>query len=52
MSKIIISKDNLYGVINELGEIIIEPYYDEIREFSNGVAAVCKDSKSTYEFTI
>lgn len=45
---IIVKKDNLYGMINGQGEMIIEAKYENIRNFSNGFAAVCKDNKWGY----
>lgn len=30
------------------GQVIVEPYYDKIRKFVNGFAAVCKDDKWGY----
>lgn len=43
MSRIIVRDGELLGAINELGEIVIEPSYDDMKWFSNGYAAVCKD---------
>jgi TonB family protein len=37
--------DNRYGVINGNGDIIIQPKYDKILEFSEGLAGVQTDSK-------
>ena len=48
MIRIIVKKDNLYGVVNELGETVIEPSFKSMRRFSNGFAAVCKDDKWGY----
>lgn len=48
MNRIIIKKNHLYGVINQSGEIIIEPFYEEMNKFSNGMAAVYKNKKWGY----
>lgn len=48
MNMIIIKKDNLYGMIDENGEMIIKAEYQDMRNFSNGFAAVCKDDRWGY----
>ena len=40
---IAINKGGKWGFVNSIGEIIIEPSYDNAKSFSNGLAAVCKD---------
>lgn len=37
---------NLYGFIDTLGRIKIEPIYNEVRNFSEGCAPVCKYNKN------
>ena len=36
-------RDGLWGFVDEDGEEVIAPAYDQARSFSGGVAAVCKD---------
>lgn len=48
MTPIIIKENNLYGLVNRAGEVIIEPQYQDIRNFANGFAAVCKNNKWGY----
>lgn len=48
MQKIIIKENNLYGVMDETGKVIVEPFYDLIHEYANGYAVVCKDEKWGY----
>lgn len=40
--------DEKWGFINENGDIIIEPKFDEARDFSNGFAVVVSDFKQSY----
>lgn len=44
MNRIITKKGNLYGVMNESGQIILEPSYDYISEFNPWGYAVVKKS--------
>lgn len=48
MSKIIVKKGDLYGLMNVEGKIVIEPSYENMRGFVNGFAPVCKDDKWGY----
>lgn len=41
----LISKNGVMGLINRNGEMIVEPKYDRIFSFHNGVAIVCKNNK-------
>lgn len=42
------SKDNLWGFLNEAGEEMIKPEYEEVSFFSEGLAAVQKEGKFGY----
>lgn len=44
----IIEKNKLFGLINNLGEEILSPYFNYISDFSNGIAAVAKDNRCGY----
>lgn len=48
MTVMIIKENNLYGAANQAGDIIIEPQYEAMRNFSNGLAAVRKKNKWGY----
>lgn len=48
MKRIVVKKDGLYGAINELGKMVVEAKYEDMRNFSHGLAAVCKDDKWGY----
>lgn len=37
--------NDLWGFVDSSGNIVIEPQYDNAKSFSNGLGAVCKDSK-------
>jgi len=41
-------KDDKIGFINAEGNWVIEPIYDKVRAFKNGLAPVCKDKKWGY----
>jgi hypothetical protein len=41
-------EDNKWGYINELGEIMIKPSYDDVSLFSEGLAVVMKEGKYGY----
>lgn len=45
MSLIIIKIDELYGVINEKGEMLIRPSLEAVKLLANGFAAIRKDGK-------
>ncbi|MDE5566819.1 MAG: WG repeat-containing protein [Muribaculaceae bacterium] len=44
----VIEDDDMYGYINEVGAIVLDPQYDDALPFQNGIAAV-KTGALTYE---
>lgn len=44
-----IKKDNKYGFVNENMDIIVEPEYDDYKDFSEGFAVVGKKVKGSYD---
>lgn len=44
----IVEHDGKEGVINQFGEVVVEPIYENINWFWEGYAAVCQDKKYGY----
>lgn len=42
---IAVCKGDKWGFVNTAGKVVIEPYFDDAKSFSNGLAAVMKDGK-------
>ncbi len=46
--RIITKKNDKYGFLDENGSLVIEPKYDKVTQFANGVAGVKKNNKVAY----
>lgn len=46
----IAGKNNLYGFVNTQGQVILQPEYEDIMPFSNGLAAVRKNISSPWQY--
>lgn len=46
--RLLVQRDGKYGFLNENGEWIVEPQYEDAEQYSEGLAAVCQNGKYGY----